>query len=128
MPSIVVLTHNGQPVSQGGKRVGYQVGSRVLLFAGPAAGLFQPIPAAAKESRPPEPKPQAKTEPAMGLDDYFDLPQFFRRPEICPYCNSSGVETVRLKVGGSYKDAYECRRCMSKMRPRTLTPLGYARN
>lgn len=111
MDGIFVVTHNGKPPSEGGRRLGYQVGS---LYQSVAGGPMQFVG-----------KPIVRAAPQGGADSseiYYDNlplvgPGMFRSCFGCK--SSSAVNPTKMKTDQGVKQLYRCGICGTLMRPRT---------
>lgn len=107
---IIVITHNGKPVSEGGKRLGYQVKDVVFMIGG---GTYSASALLAQQRRAEEAARIASLK-AKGILIFAEIPRSFQWSNSCPNCGSYSTESMRLQTDQGTTWGYGCISCNTK--------------
>lgn len=107
---IIVITHNGKPVSEGGKRLGYQAGDVVFILGG---GTYN-ASALLTQKKQEEKAASTALLRAQGVLIYAEIPRSPRWSNPCPNCDSYRIESVRLNTDRGTVWGCYCNNCDAK--------------
>ena len=109
--AIQVLTHNGMPPKDGGKRIGYIVGNRMFVKVG-TTQLIDLTPTAISPPLEPLKSSLLKLEQkykSLSMSDYSD--------GECPHCGHFPNKVERLITDEGEKDLIKCGKCGEYSKP-----------
>ncbi len=107
---IIVITHNGKPVSEGGKRFGYQAGDVVFIIGG---GTYS-ASALLAQKKQEENAARTASLRAQGILIYAEIPRSPQWSNPCPNCTSYRTESVRLTTDRGTVWGCKCNSCETK--------------
>ncbi len=118
MQQILVITHNGLPPSQGGKRLGYVCGDLAFMFGGPPQGISLSRLRMIREEEEKKAVPvPPSSSPPVTMVVYNTLKEAQYSDGECPHCGKYPNPTVDLLTTTGMRRVVQCTKCNEFARP-----------